>query len=160
MSASSPPEPWSVDPTLRFDQIHVLESLNAGFAGRSGRRLSEELETLSAKEPVRIIYHTVDNKDLFRAVMLAIVTEAQAGHFPLIHIEAHGAHRDPGRAGTSRGIELASRSSVATSRPDIEKPISYCASRTSRGQKPPKVKQQQLRPALVVAPITRSSLCP
>ncbi|MFN2445900.1 MAG: hypothetical protein ABR606_10040 [Vicinamibacterales bacterium] len=40
--------------------------------------------------------------------MLAIVADAQAGHYPLIHIEAHGAQRETGRSGTSRGIELAS----------------------------------------------------
>jgi hypothetical protein len=57
---------------------------------------------------VKVTYHPVDDKDLFRAVMLAIVAEAQAGQYPLIHIEAHGAQREPGRSGTSRGIELAS----------------------------------------------------
>jgi hypothetical protein len=108
MTEANQPEPWSVDPTLRFDRIHVIESLNTGFAGRSGRRLAEELQTFASGGPVKVMYHPVDDKDLFRAVMLAIVAEAQAGHYPLIHIEAHGAQRAPGRSGTSRGIELAS----------------------------------------------------
>ena len=88
--------------------IHVIESLKTGFAGRSGRRLAEELESLAAGGPVKVTYHPVDGKDSFRAVMLAIVAEAQAGHYPLIHIEAHGAPREAGHSGTSRGIELAS----------------------------------------------------
>lgn len=35
MSDRSVPEAWSVDPTLRFDHIHIIESLDTGFAGRS-----------------------------------------------------------------------------------------------------------------------------
>lgn len=108
MTEANQPAPWSVDPTLRFNRIHIIESLNTGFAGRSGRRLAEELESLAAGGFVNVTYHPVDGKDLFRAVMLAIVAEARAAHYPIIHIEAHGAQREPGRSGTSRGIELAS----------------------------------------------------
>lgn len=108
MTTPSDDEAWSVDPILRFDCIHIIESLDTGFAGRSGRRLAEELESLAAGSPVRIAYHQVGDKNLLRAVMLAIVSEAQAGHYPFVHIEAHGVQRDPGLFGTSRGIELAS----------------------------------------------------
>ncbi len=101
-------EPWSVDPSVRFDQIHIIESLNTGFAGRSGRRLADELEALSANVPVTVTYHAVDSRDLLRAVMLAVVTEAESGHFPLLHLEAHGALRQPGRSTTSQGLILAS----------------------------------------------------
>lgn len=108
LNGLSPIEPWSVDPTLRFDRVHVIESLDTGFAGRSGRRLVEELESLTAGGPVKVTYHPVDGRDLLRAVLLGIVSEAQVGHFPLIHIEAHGVQRGPGRSSTSPGIELAS----------------------------------------------------
>lgn len=57
---------------------------------------------------MKVAYHPVDGRDLLRAVLLAIVSEAQAGHFPLIHIEAHGAQRAAGRASTSPGLELSS----------------------------------------------------
>jgi hypothetical protein len=77
-NTQSPLEPWSVDPTLRFDRIHVIESLNTGFAGRSGRRLAEEIESLATGGPVKVAYHPVDGRDLLRAVLLAIVSEAQA----------------------------------------------------------------------------------
>ena len=108
----SPVEAWSVDPNLRFDRVHVIESLNTGFAGRNGRRLAEELESLAVGGPVKVTYHPVDGRDLFRAIMLAIVAEAQAGHYPLIHIEAHGKPRNPGPSGTSRGLELASGETI------------------------------------------------
>jgi hypothetical protein len=59
MTEANEPEPWSVDPTLRFDSIHLIESLNTGFAGRSRRRLAEELQTLAAGGPVKVTYHAV-----------------------------------------------------------------------------------------------------
>jgi hypothetical protein len=63
---------------------------------------------LASGGPVKVAYHPVDGRDVLRAVLLAIVSEAQAGHYPLIHIEAHGAERAPGRSSTSPGLELAS----------------------------------------------------
>lgn len=80
-NTQSPHERWSVDPTLRFSRIHVIESLNTGCAGRSGRRLAEEIESLAIGGPVKVAYHPVDGRDLLRAVLLAIVSEAQAGPF-------------------------------------------------------------------------------
>src|SRR5690606_27767860 len=73
--SDSPIEPWSVDPTLRFDRIHVIESLGTGFAGRSGRRLAEEIESLAAGGPVKVSYHPVDGRDLLWAVLRVIVSE-------------------------------------------------------------------------------------
>jgi glutathione S-transferase len=108
VSDASLPEPWSVDPTLRFDRIHIIESLDTGFAGRSGLRLSEELESLTAPTPVKVVYHAVKDKAEFRAAMLAIVAQAQVGHFPLVHLEAHGEKRQSGISTASRGMVLAS----------------------------------------------------
>lgn len=70
---NAPVEPWSADPSIRFNRIHIIESLNTGFASRSGRRLPEELEALAATTAVVVTYHFVDSKEPFRAVMLAIV---------------------------------------------------------------------------------------
>lgn len=99
---------WSVDPTLLFNRIHIIESLGAGFAGRSGLRLSENLQDLSYSTPIKVAYHSVATEVDIRAVMSAIVSEAQAGLFPMIHLEAHGEERQPGRARTSRGLVLSS----------------------------------------------------
>ena len=101
-------ESWTVDPTIRFDRIHIVESLNTGFAGRSGLRLADQITAFAAGGPVTVQYHSVEGTDHFRAAMSAIVSEAEAGHFPLIHLEAHGVEREPGPQGSSRGIELAS----------------------------------------------------
>lgn len=72
----------------------------------------EELESLAGAGPIKVTYHPVEEKDILRAVMLGIVAEAEAGHYPLIHIEAHGEERPPGDSGTSPGIQLASGESV------------------------------------------------
>jgi hypothetical protein len=114
MTASNPireqVEAWSVDPSVQFNRIHIIESLNTGYAGRSGRRLAEEIESLavSASSPVTVTYHFVEDKELLQAVMLSIVAEAEAGAFPLLHLESHGVFRQPGRSTTSQGLALAS----------------------------------------------------
>lgn len=100
---------WSVDPTLRFNRIHIIESLPGGFSGRSGLRLAEQLKDLTLLGPVRVAYHYVDSRDLLWSVLRAVVAEAEGGQYPLIHIEAHGADRAPGRTNTSVGIVLSSR---------------------------------------------------
>ena len=82
-----PSDAWSVDPTLHFNRIHIIESLGTGFAARSGLRLSDELQDLSYSTPIKVAYHPVATEADIRAVMLAIVSEAQAGLFPMIHIE-------------------------------------------------------------------------
>jgi hypothetical protein len=100
---------WSYDPTLNFDRIHIIESLSEpGRASRTGQRLFEELESLCAGTPAHVEYHPVHAKAELSALMLAIVTEAQRGHFPFVHFEAHGEKRQPGRSTTSRGMVLAS----------------------------------------------------
>jgi len=99
---------WSVDPTLHFDRLHVVESLGAGYADRSGRRLFDELESLCASTPAQVHYHQVNTRAEFFAVMQSLVSEAESGRFPLLHLEAHGAERPPGNATTSRGFVLSS----------------------------------------------------
>lgn len=100
-------EAWSSDPNVRFNRIHIIESMATGYAGRSGRRLYEQLLDLQ-RGPVQIAYHFVRTRDEVAAVMLRIVAEAEAGAFPLVHLEAHGEVRQPGRTTTSRGLVLAS----------------------------------------------------
>jgi hypothetical protein len=47
MTEAHQPETWSVDPTLRFGRIHVIESLNTGLraaADNGSRRSSRRLQ--------------------------------------------------------------------------------------------------------------------
>ncbi len=84
-----------------------MESMATGYAWRSGRRLYQQLLDLQ-RGPVPIAYHFLRTRDETAALMLRIVAEAEAGEFPLVHLEAHGEVRQPGRANTSRGWVLAS----------------------------------------------------
>jgi hypothetical protein len=100
---------WSVDPTLHFDRLHIIESLSdPGHSRRTGQRLFEELESVWAKTPLHVEYHPVQNKSNLSSLMLSLVGEAQRGHFPILHLEAHGENRQPGKSTTSRGMVLAS----------------------------------------------------
>ena len=103
------PSAWSADPTLRFDHVHVLESLpsNEGYASRTGRRLVEELEDLHTRPRFQLTYHAIETADALRLVLQSLVNEAHNGRFPLVHLEAHGEMRSPGKSSTSRGMVLA-----------------------------------------------------
>lgn len=107
--AGTETEPWSVDPTLNFNRIHIIESLpEQGRSCRTGQRLFEELEPLCATTPAKVEYHPVETKAEFCGLMLSLVSEAERGGFPFLHLEAHGASRAPGKSSTSRGMVLAS----------------------------------------------------
>jgi hypothetical protein len=48
LAGTSATPPWTVDPTLAFDRLHIIESLpERGRSMRTGQRLFEELESSS-----------------------------------------------------------------------------------------------------------------
>jgi hypothetical protein len=107
-----PTEPWSVDPTIRFDHIHVIESLNSGFAGRTGTRLFGEIESWCVETPVKPILHRVTTRAEVERVLRDVADAAAHGSWPLIHFETHGIDAGPKNRRATSGIVLASGESM------------------------------------------------
>lgn len=111
MSEDAPGGPWSSDPTLTVDRVHVIESLppdEQTWSLRTGARLAEELHDVLASTPEVPHLHVVRTSVELHAVLRGLVAEAEGGHFPLLHFETHGAERPPGRITTSVGLVLGS----------------------------------------------------
>jgi hypothetical protein len=109
---AEPVEPWSVDPTIRFGQIHVIESLDAGFAGRTGTRLFDEMESWCVGTPVKPTLHRVRRRADVERVLREIAEAAARGSWPLIHFETHGIDAGPKNRRATSGIVLASGESM------------------------------------------------
>jgi hypothetical protein len=106
---------WAVDPTLRVDRIHVIESLpedEQGWYARTGARLFEELQDIWARTPVVPHLHVIHRRDELSDLLRRLVGEASEGHFPLLHFETHGIDREPGPTTTSAGLSLGSHEEV------------------------------------------------
>jgi len=104
-------EPWSVDPIVRIDRIHVIESLppdQQSWYYRTGARLFGELQDVCAGTPIEPNLHVVATRDQLCRLLGRVIDEAEAGRFPLLHFETHGVERAPGEATTSIGMSLAS----------------------------------------------------
>jgi hypothetical protein len=106
------PEPWSVDPTIRFDHIHVIESLDGGFAGRTGTRLFSEIESWCARTRVTPFFHHVTTRVEVERALRDIAHAATRGSWPLIHFETHGIDAGPKNRRATAGIVLASGESM------------------------------------------------
>lgn len=103
--------PWSVDPTVHVDRVHVIESLppdQQSWYYRTGARLFGELQDASARTPVEPHLHVVRTRNDLCELLDRVIGEAEAGHFPLLHFETHGVERAPGKTTTSIGMSLAS----------------------------------------------------
>ena len=103
--------PWSVDPTVHVDRVHVIESLppdQQSWYYRTGARLFGELQDASALTPVEPHLHVVRTRDDLCQLLDRVIAEAKAGHFPLLHFETHGVERALGETTTSIGMSLAS----------------------------------------------------
>jgi hypothetical protein len=112
LEVTTEPEPWSVDPTIRFDHIHVIESLDGGFAGRTGTRLFGEIESWCAGTPVTPVLHRVTTRADTERVLREIADAATHGSWPLIHFETHGIDAGPKNRRATSGIVLASGQSM------------------------------------------------
>lgn len=99
---------WSVDPTIRFSSIHIIESLDSGFAGRTGTRLFGDMEAWCSQTPVRPVLHQARGRAEVLAVLAALAMGAENGDWPLIHFETHGAEAGEGLLTTAPGLILAS----------------------------------------------------
>src|SRR5438067_882380 len=113
MSGTSP---FSVDPVIHVDHVHVIESLppdEQSWYYRTGAHLFEELLDACAQTPAVPFLHVVRTGDDLRKLLRGIVAEARAGHYPLLHFEMHGLERAPGRSTTSVGLVLGSGEVVA-----------------------------------------------
>src|SRR5438067_1034041 len=110
MTTSDPanPDMWSVDPIVRFDHIHVIESLDTGFAGRTGTRLFDEMESWCVGTPVRPILHRVTTRAEVERTLHEITRSASRGSYPLLHFETHGLEAGPKNGRATSGIVLAS----------------------------------------------------
>ena len=100
-------QPWSVDPKVHVDRVHVIESLppdQQSWYYRTGARLFGELQDVCAGMPVQPHLHVVSTRDDLCALLRGVIGEAESGHFPLLHFETHGVERVPGRTTTSIGI--------------------------------------------------------
>lgn len=87
------------DHKIYFDTVHIIESLRPGDCP-TGRRLFEVLETLAAKPAVTARFWSVQSRAEFLEKLRSIARDSRAdGHFPLLHIEAHG---------SSQGIQVRS----------------------------------------------------
>jgi hypothetical protein len=102
---------WAVDSQIHISHIHVIESLDDGFAGRTGTRLFQDLEPLCHPKDVRPLLHTPRDRAALFTLLDQIARDAEHGQYPLLHFETHGiAVQD--RRRTSPGIVLASREGV------------------------------------------------
>src|SRR5688500_9842638 len=96
--------PWSVDPTIHVDRVHVIESLppdQRSWYYRTGARLFGELQDVCTVMPIEPRLHEVQTRDELCKLLNEIMLEAQAGHFPLLHFETHGVEPAPGINSTS-----------------------------------------------------------
>jgi hypothetical protein len=78
---------------LRFTDIYILESLDGGFAARTGRRLLEELEALTrgSSRDVHAHYDFIFGKaDLFDKLRQIAVDSKTRPVGPVLHLETHG----------------------------------------------------------------------
>lgn len=102
-----------MDSTVRFSDIHVIESLpERQYSLRTGKHLYEALEPygIASKPPVCVLYHEVEDSTDLWSLLAEIREQAARGRGPLLHFETHGGARpeEPSRAATSQGIVLAS----------------------------------------------------
>ncbi|MEQ1909222.1 MAG: hypothetical protein ABMA15_10395 [Vicinamibacterales bacterium] len=85
-----------VDPGIRFDHIHIIESLpEPGYASKTGRRLFERLEDHCIGTPVIPELHLVETRDEVFGLLGRLVDAADRGQFPVVHFETHGASSRP-----------------------------------------------------------------
>jgi hypothetical protein len=105
-------ESWSVDPTIRFSHIHVIESLDAGFAGRTGTRLFGEMESWCVGTRVTPTLHRVRTRAEVERVLRELADAAARGDWPLIHFETHGIDAGRKNRRATSGIVLASGESM------------------------------------------------
>jgi hypothetical protein len=83
---------------IHVGDIHIIESLGAGFAKRTGWVLHEELKFLIDGSPSRAIrsvmrvhYDRVESRHEFFRRLLVIADEARREHrAPILHFETHG----------------------------------------------------------------------
>ena len=104
VDGANPSDTWSVDPTIRFDHIHVIESLDGGFGGRTGTRLFGEMESWCVGTPVRANLHRVTTRAEVERVLREITDAAASGSYPLIHFETHGIDAGPTNRRATSGI--------------------------------------------------------
>lgn len=103
-------ETWTVDPTIGIHHLHVIESLSGGFAGRTGTRLFEELESLCAATSVKPKLHRVAGS--LASVLTVIASDAERGDVPLLHVETHGIDTRSTGTWVNQGIVLASGEAI------------------------------------------------
>src|SRR5437016_4352657 len=94
-ATSEDQQTWRVDPTIRFGHIHIVESLDTGFAGRTGTRLFGEMESWCAGKRVTPILHHVRTRAEVERVLRELADAATLGDWPLIHFETHGIDAGP-----------------------------------------------------------------
>lgn len=102
---------WAVDSTIHISHIHVIESLDDGFAGRTGTRLFHELDTLCRGSQVKPELHAPHDRAGLFDLLDRITQDAKQGRYPLLHFETHGIAVQNAEA-TSLGIVLASGEGV------------------------------------------------
>jgi hypothetical protein len=102
------------DKTLRFDTIHIIESLDRathGYSKRTGWHLYDEIQPLgiASKPIVDVQYHTPQDASQMLNCLAGIATAAAAGgHSPIVHFETHGLVDDD----SGLGLSLADGSSL------------------------------------------------
>jgi hypothetical protein len=104
-------ESWAVDSTYHISHIHIIESLDDGFAGRTGTRLFQQLETLCHGTEATPILHNPHNRTQLFDLLNRFTRDAEQGQYPLLHFETHGIAVQSGQT-TSPGIVLASDEGV------------------------------------------------
>jgi hypothetical protein len=102
---------WAVDSTYHISHIHVIESLDNGFAGRTGTRLFQQLEAWCQGTPVKPALHNPHDRAELFDLLNRFNRDAEQGQYPLLHFETHGIALQPGQT-TSPGIVLASDDGV------------------------------------------------
>jgi hypothetical protein len=78
------------------------------FGSRPGKRTRPHPSERSRAHPTEVQFHRRTSSGEFWPTLDGFVSEAEAGHFPLLHFETHGAERRPGVIGASPGLVLAS----------------------------------------------------
>lgn len=100
---------WRTDPTVRFDRIHIIESLpEKRLSFRTGRLLFERLETLCLGTAANPALHVIGSRAELLRLLDRVVAESKDGRYPLLHFETHGADRAPGISSSSVGLVLES----------------------------------------------------